>query len=167
MPFVAKPLPDRALLNEILDYEPETGLLRWKKALSTSNAKVGSIAGCHSPSQARYVDISIGGQLYKAHRVIWKMMTGNDPEEVDHINGRKSDNRWSNLREANRSQQMRNMRSKLKPLPRGVTRHSNGYRARITIEGKTVALGYFKSVDDAREAYQSASKRLHGSYAFR
>ena len=50
----------------------------------------------------------IGDKHYYAHRVIWKMVTGDEPEHIDHINGRPDDNRLTNLRAATHSLNMRN-----------------------------------------------------------
>lgn len=164
MPFPTRALPDAQALRDAFRYDPETGHLYWRRALGTSNVKVGAVAGCPRPDG--YVDVSFGGELWKAHRIIWKIVTGEDPVEVDHINRQKSDNRWCNLRNANRFQQMHNIPSKKKALPRGVTRHSNGYRARITVKTKTIALGYFRTVAEAEEAYRKAAQRYHGEFAF-
>lgn len=43
------------------------------------------------------VRVMINNKIYRAERIIWKMMTGEDGANVAHINGNKSDNRWSNL----------------------------------------------------------------------
>jgi len=52
---------------------------------------------------------NISGHKYRAHRVIWAMVTGSWPaDQIDHINHVRSDNRWQNLREANNQINQRN-----------------------------------------------------------
>jgi len=58
----------------------------------------GKIAGC--VDKRDYVVINLDGKAYKAHRLIYLLVTGIDPEQIDHINGICNDNRWCNLRQA-------------------------------------------------------------------
>lgn len=88
-------------LREILDYNPETGIFKWK--ICTGSAYPGKEAGCLSDDG--YVRIRVHKVLYLASRLAWLYMTGDWPtDQIDHINLVKNDNRWTNLREATASQ---------------------------------------------------------------
>ena len=82
-------LPSK-LLKELLRYEYETGLF----------IKVGQIAGCLCKDG--YVTIGVNSHNYKAHRLAWVMVYGDYPDGeqpfIDHINGKRGDNRIENLR---------------------------------------------------------------------
>lgn len=63
-----------------------------------------------APTRSGYFTAHFKGKVYYVHRLIWKMVNGVDPIQIDHINMNKQDNRISNLREVNRSQNMCNTR---------------------------------------------------------
>jgi hypothetical protein len=89
-------------LREVLSYAPTTGIFRWKVSAS-SRAPVGAIAG--AKNGRGYHQIRIGGRPYSASRLAWLYMTGKWPNsEISYINGKPSDTRWANLREATSSQ---------------------------------------------------------------
>jgi hypothetical protein len=112
-----KPLPSQEFLLSILQYNPETGILRWLFRPPTTRSNIafnkvisripgqlaGSVAITNGDSKHLTVGIKIDGKLkfFLAHRLIWKIMTGVDPvgivdhEDIDGLN-----NRWINLREA-------------------------------------------------------------------
>lgn len=92
----------RRLLSA-LKYNPETGVF-------TSNETNGiRVRGCIDESG--YISIWFAGTRYRAHRLAWFYMTGKMPKDnIDHINGNKSDNRYSNLREADHKQNAHNAR---------------------------------------------------------
>lgn len=101
-----KPVITREKLHHLLDYDPASGVFT-RKVSKSSNAQVGQVAG--SVDKRGYIVIRIDGELYKAHRLAHLYMTGEfPPDQIDHINRIKSDNRWKNLRLANGSQNQMN-----------------------------------------------------------
>ena len=89
-------------LRKVLSYAPTTGIFRWKVSAS-SRAPVGAIAG--AKNGRGYHQIRIGGRPYSASRLAWLYMTGKWPNsEISYVNGKPSDTRWTNLREATSSQ---------------------------------------------------------------
>ena len=89
-------------LRKVLGYAPTTGIFRWKVSAS-GRAPVGAIAG--AKNGRGYHQIRIGGRPYSASRLAWLYMTGKWlNSEISYINGKPSDTRWANLREATSSQ---------------------------------------------------------------
>lgn len=99
-------LPPIERLRELFNYDPQTGILTFAMDIRNYHRKfdrkIGDIAGYLVKN--RLVAI-IDGQGVYLHRVIWMLMTGRDPGEyeIDHINRISTDNRWDNLRLADRS----------------------------------------------------------------
>ena len=152
-------LPTQEELKQLFTYGPSTGSITWNKD-QRSGVKAGSEAGY--VTNRGYKSICIKGRQMLAHRLIWVYMTGSvAPEEIDHINRDKLDNRWDNLRLANRTSNQanktaqKNNRLQLK----GVSEDRGRYRARININGKTVTIGSFGSPEKAHEAYQQKAKQ--------
>ena len=154
-------------LIRLLNYNPNTGLFIW--LISTARRiKVGDIAG--SLNNRGYITIIINGKSYKAHRLAFLYMTGNWPkDQVDHINMIKSDNRWNNLREANTSQNKGNSlkHNDNKSGVKGVywNKTINKWCAQIGVNSKTIHLGYFDNIEDAKIAYETAAIKHFGEYA--
>jgi hypothetical protein len=152
-----------ARLKEVLDWDQDTGIFRWK--VSTSNrVRVGAIAGhiIHG-----YRVISVDGKKYRAHHIVWLFSTGAWPiGEVDHIYGKRSDNRFGLLRDvtgAVNRQNVRIARSHNKSSGvLGVDRLPGGsFRARIQNCGKTIYLGVFSTAEQAHNRYVTAKRELH------
>lgn len=90
---------DKARLSNALDYEPETGVFRWKNPTSLKH-KPGDIAGRlkSQKSGAVYREIRLNGKLYPAIRLAWTLMTGEYPDfPLSPENGDGADLRWVNI----------------------------------------------------------------------
>ncbi len=109
----------QAMVKELLNYDPATGALTWKhrsrKWFPEPNSFIlWNAAHAGQPAfTSRTADGSLRGKLlnrtYLAHRVIWLWVCGEWPDlEIDHINHRPWDNRFSNLRHVTRYQNQRN-----------------------------------------------------------
>jgi HNH endonuclease len=163
-----KPLPNREILLQLLEYNPTTGIFRWKTRGSPrfDGKLAGKRAGWVASNGYRYVGISSSD--YKAARLAWMIMTGQEPpDEVDHKNNVMTDDRWPNLRDATSSQNKIN-RAGTAPLRGAHRRVVDGrvyWMARIKIHGKQTYLGNFKTAEAAHAAYCAASTKHHGSFA--
>lgn len=151
-------------VRELLDYDPETGVFRWKDSRSQA-VEVGSVAGSLD-KHTGYIRIGVARNYVAAHRLAWLWVHGRWPDgELDHKNRVRSDNRLENLREATRSQNTVNATVRNATGYRGVKRHKGSYVARIKANGKQVELGYFRSAEAAHARYVQAAIALHGEFA--
>jgi hypothetical protein len=149
-------------LHELLAYEPDTGVLRWRVARGRygNRLKAGTIAGGREPNG--YIQVRVDDRLIRAHRIIWAMQYGYWPKTIDHINRDKGDNRLVNLREATISHNNANRDA----LPNGVrVLRGKYFQAAIGINGKVKYLGSFPSAEAARAAYIAAHKAHHGEFS--
>lgn len=152
-----------AQVREVLDYEPVTGNLVWRKPVSRS-VKVGDIAG--TTKDNGYMQVRVGGRKYYAHRLVWLHVHGCWPSEIDHINGVRSDNRIANLRDIAHAENCQNIRQR-KPSNKvgllGVDRRkgSGKYRAAIKLDDKQIHIGHFSTAEDAHAAYVAAKRQIH------
>ena len=104
-------MPQRRL-RELFEYDSTIGSWVWiKKSHPKSTIKVGQVAGTVCKVHG-YVQISIDGGRYLAHRLAWNYMYGDYPEGeqpfIDHINGNPSDDRIINLRVSSSATNQRN-----------------------------------------------------------
>jgi HNH endonuclease/AP2 domain len=155
-------------LRELLNYNPETGDFVWRVKRNSRGGGVrpGTVARYVFPSG--YRGIRTGGCLYLAHRLAWLWTTGAWPvAEIDHINGVRADNRWSNLREATRAQNARNTRRPAHNTSgfKGIYRTSNKWAAKIRLNGKQIHLGTFGTPEAAGAAYAVAVRWMFGEFA--
>lgn len=157
------------LLHEFLNYDEHTGLLYWKArdakyfvspkyATSWNSKHAGKIAGSkfkypNSPNE--YIRVRIFKQNFRAHRLIWWMMTGSQPDFIDHENHNGLDNRWVNLKDVSQQENQKNMTLyKTNTSGKaGVRKHKNGWVATI---GKGTYLGYSKTFEGAVEIREKA-----------
>ncbi len=107
-----------------------------------------------------------GSQRFiRMHRVI-----NNTPKGMitDHINGDKLDNRKANLRNSTKQQNSANSKvhNTNKSGFRGVCfyKRDKNWKASIGFNGKSIHLGYFKTPEQASDAYVAKAKELFGEF---
>lgn len=164
------------IVREFFDYDPETGELTWcerdRKWFQTDHAwniwntqnagkPVGCVDGCGG-----YVSLRIFNRSHRAHRIIWLWMTGEFPAaSIDHENHNRSDNRWSNLREATGAENNKNqsIRSDNTSGVVGVCWHrkASKWSAQIKVGGNNFHLGLFTEKHEAIAA-RKAAEISHG-----
>ena len=112
-----------------------------------------------------YLRITVLGKSYYAHRLAWFYAKGTWPDQIDHINGIKSDNRLDNLRDVNVQQNAQNKLNAQKNSDSqilGVSWHKKAkkWQAHICIYKERKYLGLFDNVKDAEEAYKKEKERI-------
>jgi predicted HAD superfamily hydrolase len=163
-------IPDINILNSKIRYNPDTGQFFWN--CGKNAGKLATIIH----NKRNVISFSImGKQRYiYASRLAWKITTGNDPVEyIDHINEDKLDDRFCNLREANHSENLCNIKI--------CTRTSGQYKGvyqrvgrkgklitkwvyQISLNNKQYTVSGFKSAIEAHEARCVFGQQLHGEY---
>ena len=146
-------------LKDILHYDPETGI--FTNVLRRRRALIGNRAG-HLNKSTGYRYLRIDGRVYREHRVAFLYQEGVfPPDQVDHINRIRTDNRFVNLQH---SSYIRNGRNH--PLQSNNTSGTVGvswcnrderWVAKIKIKGRTIALGYFDDKSEAIKACAAAN----------
>lgn len=166
--LMVKPLPSQEELCALLRYELDTGKLYWRErpvSMFTAykyRSAEGSASAWNDLHAGKEALISVNrkghlyGTLWKdrflAHRVIWKMVHGVDPDNIDHINGNPSDNRLSNLRSVTNAENHKNMKLMRTNTSGvcGVKRTPYGtWAATGSIDNRNKHIGTFASKADA------------------
>ena len=177
-----KILPSQEALRGLFHYEPETGALTWKQQLGDdrstlgfNNKCAGKAAGTISKAKVgkAYLMVGINNQTlgkkyYLAHRLIWKWMTGEEPpQQVDHIDCDRLNNRWGNLRAADNGKNMMNTAPRSLSGFKGVywSRHHSKWRAVVTANGRTHHVGHFDTAEHAARERHRAAIRIQGGFA--
>ena len=149
----------KEFLSKLL--ENKDGFLYRKK--DKRRAINGDTVGCLHHSG--YIVTKINKKQYGVHRVIFFIVNGFLPEEVDHIDGDRSNNKIENLRECTRQQNCRNRKISKRNTSgvKGVVWNSSvkKWQAQLTFNGKLNYLGIFNKIKDAKEAVDISRKRNH------
>lgn len=181
-PVEISTMPPVALLRELLDYCPATGELTWRdrtpahftdgrhaaphKAAQWNARYAGTPALSYISSSTGYRTGNLLNRQVRAHRVIWALQTGDWPAgDIDHKNGVKHDNRWSNLRDVSHAINGRNNKRYSHNTSGhtgvGWDKRARKWYARIYkndgLSRKIIHLGHFKHLSDAVTARQVAA----------
>lgn len=162
----------REYAMSLVEYEPETGVFRWKVKRNICGGKVAPGVAAGTRHKDGYTVINFSGRMWRAHRLAWLFMTGEVPAkglEIDHINGDRADNRWSNLRSVTRQQNNYNLGISKRNVSgvKGVSwvAGRNQWLARIKADGRIIHLGQFDSKEDAIAARRAGEAKYHGDFA--
>lgn len=153
-------------LKSQLHYNHVNGLFTWLK--NKSIVKAGNAAGCLKKDG--YIHIKCNNKTYPAHRLAWLYVYGYIPNYyLDHINGRPSDNRIINLREATASQNSHNVKitSRNTSGIKGIHWHkkSKKWIAKVSINKQSKYLGSFNDIEFAELVVNEARLKYHGIFA--
>lgn len=121
-------------------------------------------------AKSGYLSVGINDRMYRVHRVIWKMMTGEEPPmTIDHIDHDRANNRWCNLRIASKREQAWNLGMHKDNASgfKGVLRVKSKWYARININGVTrYHRGGFDTPQEAGAAYETMAREAHGEFYY-
>lgn len=145
-------------LRELLHYDPSTGVFTWR--VKRKGVDVGDAAGT---KQSGYLSIMIDYKRHYAHRLAWFYITGDWPPcQIDHANGDRLDNRFANLRLADRSENQHN-----RGTPRNNTsgfkcvywlKNDGVWLARVQKDNRQIHLGRYSTRAEASKAYVDWAK---------
>ena len=164
-----------AELRELVDYDPLTGILKWRwrynlhpQAVTWNKRNAGNVAGQRDTKG--YLFVSIYKISYRAHRLAWAHYYGEWPSlDIDHINRVKDDNRICNLRLATVAQNGLNVGLTKRNTSgvRGVFWHkgANKWQAGICYLGQEIYLGLYVKLEDAIKRRREAEDQYYGEYA--
>jgi len=169
----------QARLKELLDYDPDTGIFRWRVRPRSDFATLNAHGTWNTRYAGRQAGVDAGHGYWKiridnrghyAHRLAWLYMIGEYPANlIDHINRNGLDNRLANLRCADRSGNMANTGAHRnnKLGVRGVCRLPSGkYLVQCGPAGAPDRyVGVFSSLQEAGLAFEEASIRRYGEFA--
>lgn len=151
-------------LREVLHYDPDTGVFRWRVTLSQRNP-AGRIAGClHKRLGCLY--IGVDGVSHKAHRLAWLYMVGRWPEKgIDHIDGDHANNRFANLREATQAENTQNLHAAHRDSSTGLLgvqrRPCGTYFGALCVKGRRFQTEPFPTPEQAHAAYLDLKAKHH------
>lgn len=147
----------------MFDYDHKKGML-FRRCFS-NGLFIGLERAGSSNESCGYRYIEIHGINYLEHRLVWVYVTGAWPlDQLDHINKKRFDNRFSNLRQVSNSENQKNTtlrKSNTSGIMGVHARSDNGkWSARINHDGERYTLGSFDSFLEACCARKSAEARF-------
>lgn len=150
-------------VKQWFNYDPASGILTWRRTGMRAGTKL------YRRGKPSIRQVMLSGKAYNETAVIWLWVTGSLPTlRVDHIDLNPFNNSWSNLREADNSQNQANRRNSRPGQLKWAYLHENGrYRSRVVFRGVRYDCGYYDTEQDAHDAAYAVAQQLHGSFVRR
>lgn len=150
-------------LRELLDYNPITGIFTKPTTSTYIGYRVQSVG---SIAKNGYVIICLDGGRHRAHRLAWLHTHGEWPkDQIDHIDGNRSNNAIANLRDVTNAINGQNIRTANHDSISGLLGVCKAPRGRwiasISINRKSTYLGIYSTPELAHEAYLAAKRTMH------
>lgn len=150
-------------IRKLISYDPLTGVLTWltrpvsmfpsEKYAKIWNTKNAGKPALSSLREHGYLGGNVLGRFHYAHRVAWAIVTGEWPDQIDHDNGDRTDNRLTNMVEGGQSDNAKNMaqRSDNRSGVTGVSwdKRRCMWHARVKEHGKYRNLGHYHCIANA------------------
>jgi len=139
---------DQDELRTLFHYNPDTGIFTWR--IVGGIKAVGSIAGYID--HEGYRRVTFHRKAHRMHRLAWLYVHGElPPNEIDHINGIRDDNRLCNLRAVICGDNLKN-KAMQKNNTSGVvgvhwSKKSKKWLARIKVSSKEIYLGAYDDLE--------------------
>jgi hypothetical protein len=171
--MATRELPDPELLRKLLRYEPETGKLFWlprplemfpdHRSGKIWNTRYAGMETFNRIDNRGYSVATLMGAPISGHRIAWAVFYGRwATKTIDHINGDRTDNRITNLREVTHRENLLNAKKRSDNTSEVTGVHwrksDQKWGAQIHINGRGKTLGAFATFDKAVEARLLAEK---------
>lgn len=161
-------------LNELFYYE--NGYLYWKILKGNRKNPVGS------SRPDGYLTVMVDKKRHLVHRLIYQIFNGFTDLPIDHIDRNRKNNKIENLRPLPHCQNSINTGPHSKRASKSskykgvsivpyyrtnrITKSCKPWRVRMSINGKPVELGRFKTEEDAAMFFNYKSRKIYGNLAF-
>lgn len=159
-----KALPTQERLAELLEYHPDTGKLYWKKRQVREGERASRVKSWNTRyagketgiklikpelGDSSYRSISIDNQVFTTHRIIYKLAHNLEPQEIDHDNRNRADNRLVNLVASDHVTNNKNqkLRSTNKTGTMGISWQAHANKWKVKISNKHI--GYASTKEEA------------------
>ena len=136
-----------------------------RRVSTSSRAMKGSVAG--SIDKDGYYIIHVDGRKYRAHRLVYLYFNGKHPvNDIDHMDGCRTNNRVENLRDVTRAVNMQNLKGAHKDCSSKIIgayfdKRNSTHFSSIMKNGERIFIGTFRSAKDAGEAYIESKRVIH------
>ncbi len=164
-------LPPSDEIAALVRYDPLTGLFTFAERPAsmfpaprharTWNKRFAGKPALSVKHHNGYLIGEILGRVYAAHRMAWYISKGKIPNEIDHINGKRDDNRLSNLRDVSRRTNCKNQTISRVNTSGVIGVCWDKQNSKWTVRISKKFIGRFSSFDDAVAARKAAQNKRY------